>query len=152
MLDLTPSEKRIIFIISGILILAGLFNVLGSYSNSTVTIEYSESDSIFSRLSHQAVPIQYEANSTDHNSANKNPETVHEKQKTQKVKPGSININFADESELKKLPRIGPAMAKRIIEYRNTNGPFKTIDELTNIKGIGHKTFLKIKPFLQTIQ
>ena len=48
-----------------------------------------------------------------------------------------VNINLADELALQALPGVGPAMAQRIIEYRETNGPFATIEEITNVSGIG---------------
>jgi competence protein ComEA len=48
-----------------------------------------------------------------------------------------LNINTADESELDKLPGIGPSLAKRIVEYRRKNGPFSTVEELDNVDGIG---------------
>lgn len=56
-----------------------------------------------------------------------------------------VNLNKADETELQTLPGIGPAKAKAIIEYRETSGPYKTIDDLKNISGIGDKTFEKLK-------
>lgn len=56
-----------------------------------------------------------------------------------------ININSADSSELETLPGIGPAKSAAIIEYREKNGPFKTIEDLKNISGIGEKTFEKLK-------
>ena len=58
---------------------------------------------------------------------------------------GKININTATASELDTLPGIGPAYAGRIIDYRNANGGFKSIDEIKNVKGIGDKTFEKFK-------
>jgi competence protein ComEA len=63
-------------------------------------------------------------------------------------KQGKININKADEQELQNLPGIGPAKAAAIIEFRNTSGPFKTIDDLKNITGIGDKTFEKLKDLI----
>lgn len=59
---------------------------------------------------------------------------------------GKVNINTATLTELQSLPRIGPSTAKKIVDYRNQNGYFKTINEITKIKGIGKKTFEKIKP------
>ena len=58
---------------------------------------------------------------------------------------GRININTASKDELQKLYRIGPALSERIIEYRNSYGQFETIEEIMEVKGIGEKTFEKIK-------
>ena len=56
-----------------------------------------------------------------------------------------ININTATSQQLQTLPRIGPALAQRIIEYRQISGKFSTVDDLTNVKGIGEKTLEKIR-------
>ena len=56
-----------------------------------------------------------------------------------------ININTATAPELEALPGVGPAMAARIVEYRTKNGGFKKVEDLMNVKGIGEKTFLKLK-------
>lgn len=57
----------------------------------------------------------------------------------------AININTATEQELQSLPGIGPAKAKLIVEHRKTNGNFKAIEDIKNVKGIGDKTFDKFK-------
>lgn len=56
-----------------------------------------------------------------------------------------INLNTASKEELTKLRGIGEAKAQDIIDYRNTNGSFKTIEEIKNISGIGDALFAKIK-------
>lgn len=56
-----------------------------------------------------------------------------------------ININTADEKELQKIKGIGPSLAGRIIDYRQSNGNFKSIDEIKKVRGIGEKTFEKMK-------
>ena len=50
---------------------------------------------------------------------------------------GTVNINTASASELEKLPGIGPALAQRIVEYRDSHGPFASVDALTDVPGIG---------------
>ena len=58
---------------------------------------------------------------------------------------GVVNINTADAAQLSLLPRVGQKAAARIIEYRQKKGPFKKIEELMNVQGIGEKNFLKLR-------
>jgi competence protein ComEA len=57
-----------------------------------------------------------------------------------------VNINSASVAQLQTLPGIGASTAQRIVDYRQKNGAFKKIEELMNVKGIGEKSFLKLKP------
>jgi competence ComEA-like helix-hairpin-helix protein len=59
-----------------------------------------------------------------------------------------IGINSASIEDLKALPGIGTELARRIVEYRNSNNGFRKIEELLMIKGIGKKRFERIKPFI----
>ena len=61
-----------------------------------------------------------------------------------------VNLNTASASDFEGLPGIGAKMAARIVEYRQKNGPFKKIEELMNVQGVGEKNFLKLKPQLST--
>ena len=60
----------------------------------------------------------------------------------------SVNVNSATAEQFEALPGIGAKMAARIVEYRQKNGPFKKVEELMNVKGIGEQSFLKLKPYL----
>jgi competence protein ComEA len=61
-----------------------------------------------------------------------------------------VNINSADSSQLCMLPRVGPSLADRIVEYRKDNGPFKKPEDLMLVQGVGEKTFQLIKPYIAT--
>lgn len=60
----------------------------------------------------------------------------------------AINLNAATIEQLETLPGIGRKVAERILEYRTKSGGFKKIEELMNVKGIGEKSFLKLKPLV----
>lgn len=61
---------------------------------------------------------------------------------------GKININTATREQLETLPRIGEALAQRIIDYRESNGRFKDINEINNVSGIGDKIFEGMKDII----
>lgn len=65
-----------------------------------------------------------------------------------KAAPAIVNLNSATAAQIATLPGIGEKAAQRIIEYREKNGGFKKIEELMNVKGIGEKSFLKLKPLI----
>ncbi|PZQ88295.1 MAG: competence protein ComEA [Leifsonia xyli] len=61
---------------------------------------------------------------------------------------GRINLNTADAQTLDTLPRIGPAMAQRIIDWRDANGPIRSVDDLLAVSGIGSKTVEALRPLV----
>lgn len=62
---------------------------------------------------------------------------------------GRININTAQPSELQRLPGIGPALAARIVAYREAWGPFSSIEDIMEVSGIGARTFENIKDMIK---
>ena len=61
---------------------------------------------------------------------------------------GVINVNSATAEQIAFLPRVGIKLAERVVEYRKTNGPFKKIEDLMEVKGVGEKLFVALKPHL----
>jgi len=81
------------------------------------------------------------------------PATATAQTKAAKSKPAPavsapVNLNTATAADLQALPGVGAATARLIIEHREKNGGFKKIEELMNVKGIGEKSFLKLKPMV----
>jgi comEA protein len=68
--------------------------------------------------------------------------------RTTTERPAPLNLNAATEAQLEALPGIGAATAARIVEYRKKNGGFKKVEDLMNVKGIGEKSFLKLKALI----
>ena len=76
------------------------------------------------------------------------PSSVAAQQEQAATQKQTINLNTATLDQLTTLPGIGAKTAERILEYRTKSGGFKKIEELMNVKGIGEKSFLKIKPLV----
>ena len=61
-----------------------------------------------------------------------------------------VNLNLANQQELESLPGIGPALAKRIVDYRSQQGSFNSVDDLRKVSGIGEKKFEQLKDLVIT--
>jgi competence protein ComEA len=64
---------------------------------------------------------------------------------TEPAKADLIDLNSADQGELAQVPGVGPKMAEAIVDHRRLHGPFKSVDELRNVRGVGPITFEKIR-------
>jgi len=65
--------------------------------------------------------------------------------------PLTLDVNRATEGDLERLPGIGPVLARRIVEYRESQGAFQDIEQLRRVKGIGKKTFERIRAFVAVL-
>lgn len=73
----------------------------------------------------------------------------HSDRSTMKSAPaGPVNLNTATAAQLESLPGIGARTAALIVEYRQKNGGFKKIEDLMNVRGVGEKSFLRLKPLI----
>ncbi len=142
---LTKSEQRALLFITGILLASILVKWLIPHETNTTIYDYTMEDSLFKVLSADTLKTEIHTVKMEKplKNANKRKSKIKEK-----LKRKSININIADQKTLEKLPQIGPITAKLIIEYREQNGPFKSIDELDNVKRIGPKTIEKIEAYI----
>ncbi|MCU0453171.1 MAG: ComEA family DNA-binding protein [Bacteroidetes bacterium] len=124
-LALTSIERRAITILVGTFIVGlgvRLWQVTFAYPPK---FDYSASDSAFTALSAE-VPAPYAA-----------PETT-----------AAVNLNTASKERLMSLPGIGPATAERIMLERDDGGPFRTVDDLRRVRGIGTKRIEQLRPLV----
>lgn len=135
MFSFTRREKTVIIILiitftigTGII---KLREITGKNTSNEFKLRYSELDRKFSDISKNDSLLYINKSDGADNTANLR-----------------ININTADKKELMKLPGIGTGLSDRIINYRKNKGSFKSINEITNIRGIGKKRFEKILPFI----
>jgi competence protein ComEA len=59
-----------------------------------------------------------------------------------------VDLNSASEDQLQEVPGIGPSLAKKIVDFRKENGPFKSVDDLLKVRGVGEKSLEKLRPHL----
>lgn len=84
-----------------------------------------------------------QANQTNQGQAGMSPNN--QSQSPNPSSSGKININTADQTKLEEIPGVGPVTAKKIIDYRQTSGGFKSIEDIKNVTGIGDKKFENMK-------
>lgn len=125
-----------------------IINLSRKLSDEDVIIIYTKDE--VKKIKQGNVIIQYienECNCPEYeNSACIDPDTlINTENEDQPIASGKISINKATIDELQTLSGIGESKAKAIIEYRNSNGSFKSIEEIKNVKGIGDAIFEKIK-------
>jgi competence protein ComEA len=61
---------------------------------------------------------------------------------------GAVNLNTASAEQLALLPRVGATIAERIVAFRDANGPFKAVEELMLVEGVGERTFELMRPYV----
>lgn len=160
----TKSQKQGVWFIIGLFSLAVIYHVAENllYPRQAFDFTPFESefharhDSIQQNLASNALPNAENSateNPTKSNETttlslfNKRPRQTSSRANAKKIS-GKININTASLDELTQLPRVGPAIARRIIAYRTENGGFATPEEITGVKGIGPKTYQKLQALI----
>jgi competence ComEA-like helix-hairpin-helix protein len=160
MFDLTPTEKRAITVLVLVIGSAGLVQLIRPMVIRSDFYDYSAADSVFQRTSEIYLTPEGDSSRLSGRQESKPGSQgitsfPHQKNK-QRPEPlpaqGSLDLNRASVAELERLPHIGPALAKRIVTFREKNGKFISLRELKKVKGIGDKTFELIKPYLQEVK
>ena len=155
----TATESRIVLFLVGMLLAGALIRVVRG-SEPYPAFDYSAQDSEFTagaaRLNAAAMTDSVENRDEDRygDSAADSGGIDRRPKGTPRGKhlpaAGSVNINTATAAELTNLPGIGPSIAGRIVEYRTQHGPFRRIEDLRKVKGIGEKKFSGIREYLTT--
>jgi comEA protein len=146
MIYFTRHEQRIIILL-GIVMLLGIGVLLVKRFQPGWIMRLSMGEPDFDVEKDQKSP-RLKSNtsiSTDQSAQRQRPDQDRRSDMTPKAK---ININAASKEELETLPRIGPVMAQRIINYRQEHGKFTNIYELTGVKGIGDATLQGLKDLI----
>lgn len=106
-------------------------------ADSTQQFDYTRQDSLYAEAARKHAQLA----TTSVDSAKPAEALSHKTPRT-----AVVNINTAGKTQLMSLPGVGETYAERIIEYRNANGRFNSVEELLKVKGIGTKKLEKIRP------
>ena len=126
-LALTNAERRAIVFLTGTFVLGLLIRLIQGTFASPPNFDYSASDSTFAALS---------------------ADTVSDSTSQTAVAEQRVNLNTASKETLMALPGIGPATAERIILERSDGGPFRAVDELSRVRGLGRKRIEQLRPLV----
>jgi competence ComEA-like helix-hairpin-helix protein len=144
----TRAEIRIFILIAACLVLG-----LSSRGYLSSKIEYFKTHKLpekqpnmvdSTKLEH----IQIEEEKLSGNLPHPRENHISEKEKGRDKAVFPLDLNTATEAKLMQIKGIGPVLAKAIVEYRKSNGPFENVNQLIHIKGIGEKKLKKFAPFL----
>ena len=160
-LGLTAPEGTAALVLLGALAAGSVARHVQASAEPVPADFYADSDSAFAAAaevptdaSAEAVPLVLApeppaaADSTAASIAEAEVEAAAAPRRTGKPPPVRTNINTASAQDLQRLPRIGPALAARIVEYRRVNGPFRHPDEIIGVRGIGEKTLELLRPWI----
>lgn len=75
--------------------------------------------------------------------------TAEQEMAAESPEPAVLNLNAATAEELTTLPGIGPVLAQRIVDFRTENGPFESVEQLTDVEGVGEKKLDAIREYLR---
>ncbi len=137
-LTITDRELNYLFFITGLLFFGMLLKYVQQHRVPDYSVQYAMLDSLTAVADNKIGRLESPSLNVDSVALEK--ETV-----LQEKSASVVNINAASSDDLTALTGIGPAMGQRIVDYRNQYGRFKTKDELMNVRGIGPKTFDKLK-------
>ena len=140
----TQNEIRVILVLSLSLLAGTVIKWLRTSDGVPGVIrpvfDYARADSEFSARSHSA---------PDEPAAPAEQRTGRSHKRTLSLPPSSVDINAATKQQLILLPGIGESFAERIILYREEHGPFRSVDDLRSIRGIGPGIIAKIRPYVR---
>ena len=148
-LAITRNESAAILVLSALLLLGLAVQHLQRQQHVEAT--YAEADRRFEAASARPLPTPLTAAPAPADTAGIMPPDgtlVRDEGATPAGLAGLVDINRAGAAELETLPRIGPKLAARILAYREANGPFKRVEDLAGVRGIGEKTVAGLVPLV----
>lgn len=143
---LTRSECNVILALAVLFCVGLAARYVQSRARPVPAVAYAEAERLFQEASEAALADTVEQASPASTVEPSSTPTAYQPKSA--LAAGSINLNTATASELQRLPRIGPKLAARILAHREAHGPFRRVQDLLQVSGIGKKTLARLEPYL----
>lgn len=148
-LSLTRNESLAILTLVGLLLVGLTVRYLQRQPADLPRTSYTDVDKQFqARVGLMRGSNRQKANRPDDSTISAGAAPRNESAHAATTPSGSLNINAASPAELQKLPGIGPALSQRIEKYRRVYGPFRRVEDLMQVRGIGEKTVARLRPLV----
>lgn len=146
---LTKNEGRIVLFLVAMLLVGSAVKLLRGTGPADVTYDYASVDSQF-RVLTEASTRSIDSEGVGGRAAMPSDASSADREGNYAEMPvkAPVDLNAATREQLELLPGVGPALADRILEYRQRHGKFTSLQELLDVKGIGQKKFEQIRPLI----
>lgn len=146
----TPAERRVAAVLLATFLLGIGIKMYRVYADPAPPFDYAAEDTAFARAARAPAPADSLRARGEGAAPAALPDAAPKSRtngsRKKEVAPRSVHINTARKEDFMRLPGIGETTAERIVQYRRDHGPFSTLEELMNVKGIGKKKFERIAP------
>jgi competence protein ComEA len=155
----TPAERQALLFLAAVAVIGGGARAVGTRALGRELTRAEQGDTLSAELAARALNAQLAAVDSARRTRNATPSSARAGSSRTRPRPKrpaepvlapvlSVDVNVASAAELERLPRVGPALAARLVAWRDAHGPFDSVESLRHVRGIGPATARVLAPLV----